>query len=528
MPKEYMYKWWIGAAILLLIPAFVINLNLLTINEDEAIRALVALEMQFSKNLITPTLNGDFYYAKPPLYNWILLLIYQCVDNINEWTLRLPTVVFLFSFAGTIYYYTKKHFSKEYAWINAFLFLTCGRILFWDSMLGYIDVFYSWITFIQFMVIYHLFKKEKISQLFLLSYLLTAVGFMLKGFPALLFQGISLLAIFWYSKRIKELFTWSHVKGIGVFALLIGVYYVSYFQFNELNDLFDSLLDQSTRRTIVHEKNPISDFFIHLVSYPLENLYHFFPWALLLLYLFKKSSFQVIKANDFLWYCSVIFLANIIVYWASPEVYPRYILMLIPLLFTVLLGLHKAQYDEHSLLYRYLIFFFLGLMIIAGMACFYIPFLPQIDLTVANILKAYLPAVALLSLAWFYFHQKQNRFIILIVALLVMRIVFNFFVLPDRLKNDYATHCRTQALSIGERYADKDFRIYKRTKIDWTSSFYISKTRGAITYHDSIASDPNAFYALDTILYDVPVNCKVIEEFDVREFKRTLFIIQCE
>ena len=39
---------------------------------DEAIRSLVALEMKLSGNLITPTLHGEYYYNKPPLYNWIL------------------------------------------------------------------------------------------------------------------------------------------------------------------------------------------------------------------------------------------------------------------------------------------------------------------------------------------------------------------------------------------------------------------------------------------------------------------------
>ena len=59
-----------GVILVLLLPALLINLGLLTLINDEAIRGLVALEMQISGNYITPTLNGAFYYNKPPLYNW--------------------------------------------------------------------------------------------------------------------------------------------------------------------------------------------------------------------------------------------------------------------------------------------------------------------------------------------------------------------------------------------------------------------------------------------------------------------------
>ena len=61
-------------AIVLLIPALLINLGLLAFIDDEGIRSLVALEMKLSGNYITPTLHGMYYYNKPPLYNWLLLV----------------------------------------------------------------------------------------------------------------------------------------------------------------------------------------------------------------------------------------------------------------------------------------------------------------------------------------------------------------------------------------------------------------------------------------------------------------------
>ena len=77
-------------ALLLLIPALFINLGMLAFIDDEGIRSLVALEMDLSGNLITPTLHGDYYYKKPPLYNWILLSWYQLQLPSRSFTRAFP------------------------------------------------------------------------------------------------------------------------------------------------------------------------------------------------------------------------------------------------------------------------------------------------------------------------------------------------------------------------------------------------------------------------------------------------------
>ena len=62
-PKNWSWKIWAGLAAILALPALLIHLPLNPFLEDEAIRATVALEMQYSGNYIVPTINGDFYYA---------------------------------------------------------------------------------------------------------------------------------------------------------------------------------------------------------------------------------------------------------------------------------------------------------------------------------------------------------------------------------------------------------------------------------------------------------------------------------
>ena len=517
-------SFWYNLALLLCIPAFFINLDLITLNEDEAIRALVALEMRLSGDFLTPTLNGTLYYAKPPLYNWILNIFFVLTGQITEFSLRLPTIVFLGFFGWSIYHYSSKYYDRQYAFINTFLFITCGRVLFWDSMLGYIDICYSWITFVNLMVIFHMYQHKKMGRLFFVSTFLAAIGFMLKGFPTIIFQGLSLVVFFGYQKDFKRLFSKAHLLSILLFSGLIVSYYLYYFNANENFKVLDSLLDQSTRRTLMHDQHSIGDFFKHLVSYPFENLYHFFPWSIMIIYLIRKRLWVLIGANEFLKYCTIIFGVNILVYWVSIEVYPRYILMLIPLAFSVFLYFHRIHYMDDSKLYKvFIVFMMLVILTGAGLSTYFM-FWDQVNDVAFPVWKSLSISIPLLLIALYFYQHKSQRLISAICALLIIRIGFNFFVLPDRHQNDLATEYKRQAIEIGMKYKDKDLRIFDGTKIDYTSSFYITNTRSKISHRDYEHLE-SAYYVIDKSRYQIPLGFEEIEEFQIREQNKILTII---
>jgi 4-amino-4-deoxy-L-arabinose transferase-like glycosyltransferase len=179
--------------LLLTVPALLINLGLEPLIDDEGIRGLVSLEMIIRHNFITPTMGGELYFNKPPLYNWILISFFKLFGSYSDFILRLPTVVFVYLYSATIFLIIRKQFGNRIGLLNALIFLTCGRILFYDSFKGLIDISFSWLTYLSFFSIYHFSKKEKYLSLFLFSYLLTALTFLMKGMPAVTFQGITLV-----------------------------------------------------------------------------------------------------------------------------------------------------------------------------------------------------------------------------------------------------------------------------------------------------------------------------------------------
>ena len=150
---------------ILLIIALLINLGRINIfmAVDEATRGLVALEMMISGNYVTPTIYGDFYYNKPPLFPWILVVFFK-LFGMSEMVLRLPTVLSLIGFGFTIYYFVSREMGKQAGIITAFLFVTLGRLLFWESLLGYIDTTFSWVIYTMLMVVIYHFRRKQYLQ----------------------------------------------------------------------------------------------------------------------------------------------------------------------------------------------------------------------------------------------------------------------------------------------------------------------------------------------------------------------------
>lgn len=513
------YRPWLYAGILaLLAPALLINLGRLAFIDDEGIRALVALEMKLSGNYVTPTMHGDYYYNKPPLWNWILLAFFEIAGRIDEFTARLPTVLCLLGYAATVFYFFRKHYSRKVAFLNAFFFITCGRVLFWDSMLALIDTCFSWVVFTAFMVIYHQFRRENWLMLFLLSYLLTAAGFLMKGLPSVVFQGATLLVYFACRRRFLKLFSWQHLLGGLVFLLIVGGYYLLYHQYNSVENVFATLFRESSKRTVVNYGawNTIGHFFL----FPFEMVYHFLPWSLMALYFIRRDVLSLLRADSFITFNLIAFLANILVYWTSPEVYPRYLLMLAPLIFSAFLYLHPIHEAGRTWQYRTIHALLLAFCIIASLAAFAPFFTERPEGVPCRYPVSLALGLGLAGLTWLYWKWKAERLLVMVAVLLLFRTGLNWFVLPDRNNNDFGNLCRQSTLEAAEKFKGQKMAVYKQTVMQPTNSFYLINGRGEIVRRHTEEFDKSTLYIIDPNAYP-GLTYEKVGEFKVRHGQLT-------
>jgi 4-amino-4-deoxy-L-arabinose transferase-like glycosyltransferase len=478
---------------LLFFPAYLINLNMVQMIRDEAIRAIVAFEMLQKGDFITPTIGGEPYLMKPPLFNWILAFFFQLTGSWSETVIRLPVILSIIFFAATIYLFTRKEFGNRIALVNALAFITYGRIIFYESLHGLIDVTFSWLTYSFFMLSWHFFIKKKYLALFLTAYAITAISYLLKGLPSLFFLAVTLLVLFIQGKQFKMLFNWRHFLGIGLLILIIGSYYILYFTRNaiEPDKVFDVLTGEVTRRTLV--RFGIWKTLLHLLTYPFESIYHFLPWSVMVILFFRKGSLKIIRQNKFLWYMLLVFLFNIIPYWTSPEAYARYILMLVPLMMTILFALYFEYRYSQARIYLAVDYFFgsfIGAIGLAGIAFVIHP--ATNDLPYIALVSVFL-FLALALISYFYWKQALNRMLWLVIALLVIRIAFNFSIIPSwekthpvvatkRLANELARETAGRPLFVYWNPAFKPDPYFQYRYNNEIFTYYLSTARGEITY----------------------------------------------
>jgi len=451
-------------AFLLAIPAYWINLGDQPSIDDEAIRAIVAIEMMQSGDYITPTIAGDIYLKKPPLFNWLIIAAFKAYGYFGELPVRTPMMISLFLYVFVIFYFFRKELNTETAVISSIMFLSCGRVLIYESQYGLIDLTFSLLTFTFFLTLYRNFNRGNLLRLFVVAYLITAVSFLLKGLPSLVFLGISLLVLLIPSKKFKLLFNWRHFSGIAVFIFIVGAYYVAYFIKNDvpIEDMLNVLIGESTRRTPV--RFGIWKTILHLFEFPLEVIYHFLPWTILVLVFFRKGLIKKIKTNHFLSYLSLIFIFNIIVYWISPEVYPRYILMFMPIFFGITTYFYLELKKENSI-YQKIAEIIFGIIIGLALIMGFIPFFEDISHIIPRISwisAGYIIILVLVNLL--YWKQQKHRIYYALFVFIVLRFVFGGIIIPVRLADSNELASKQRAAEIVKQTEGSKLYLYWNPK----------------------------------------------------------------
>lgn len=467
---------------------------------DEARRALVSLEMILSGDYITPTLHGERYFNKPPLFNWLIVGSFTLFGTFSSFALRFPMLVSLLLFGLTIFGFVRQAASRTVALAVALMVMTSARVLLYDSMLGLIEITFAWVTYSAMMLVYHFDRKGNYWLLYLTTYALVAAGFLLKGLPAVVFQGLTLVGWFGATRRWQRLVHPAHAVGIGLFVCLCGSYYVAYFSRNSipLADVAGVLLNESTKRTPL--QFGLGDTFLHLLTFPFETLYHFAPYTLLLAILFRRDLLTILKGDPFIFFNTLTFSITVLVYWLSPQVYARYLIGLIPLLFTVLAHLYYEHTTDSTPARWWVerVWLFTAIVVAAG--CWAALIYPPTRVLPGVIWKTLLVSLLLLGLAWQLSRSSPNRLGLMVAVLLVVRLGFNWLVLPGRAaKRQFYQDSAVRAAraTLGHPLYSYRSTVGADNATD-VSAFHIEATRRAIL-RKTIIKDPRAYYIADSV-----------------------------
>ncbi|KGE86170.1 MAG: ArnT family glycosyltransferase [Phaeodactylibacter xiamenensis] len=478
------------AAGLMLLSLFV-NLGVQPVYLEEPRRALIAMEMQENGNYIVPRQLGDFYYKKPPVFNWLIIGSAALFGEYNRWALRLPTVLSLMFTLLLLYQIGRRHLSAGFARLWALSYVFCGAIYFYFSMLGEIDIFYSLITLGSMLAFFHYEQKERWSLMFAVSYGLAAVGLLTKGLPSIPFLGLTVLSWLIYQKRWRLLFSWQHLLGIMVFVGIAGGYLALYNQYNSLDNYLADLFSESVGRTAV--QNSLGRTMEHLFTFPLDTLKDTLPMSLLLL-LFSthRGIWRQIRAQPLLAFSVVVFLANFVVYWLAPGAKQRYIYMLYPLLLSV--GIYAWQ--ERGALARWRERTFrviVGiLLVVLSLGAIALNIVPAFDFLPGRVWITGLGALVFAGLAFLHFRKPALALNWLLFGLVAGRFLFAFAILPQRAHESAGQFNTDLAHEIQAIAGEAPLYMYQDGRISYTVIYELNRLRGK-TVHFNKDLEPGSF-----------------------------------
>ena len=472
--KEYLV---LGGAVLLLLPALILNLQLVPLYGEEPRRAVVAMEMLFRHNWIVPTVNGEIYQLKPPFFNWILASLYNMTGANSEFITRLPSVISLLLLGLIIYYIGKAHVSKTFGALSSILFMVAAGNLFFNSLLAEIDLFYSLVTYTGLVCLFHFHSRRKYYLLFLSVYLLGAIGVLTKGAPSLVYTGLSILVFFLVKREFLKLFSLPHLTGIILFLVTVGSYFYAYHQQGDVVQFLRNLTFESGKR---FSGDTIWDYLIQLAWFPVDTLLNLLPASLLIIFAVRKSFMAVIRSNPLVKFSLLMILVHFPVYWLPPDSRQRYIIMLYPFMIQVLvffyLNFLKAEPKKNNVLNN-ILSAAIGIMTLGVL----IPLFQDNMKFISGL--PWICGISSLGLAGLLVITLKNRnlaLITMIFALLVTRIYFDLVVMPVRATEGKSYANKTRAMDLLKIVKDDPVCVFRTTYFPMQCTYYMEKERQEI------------------------------------------------
>ncbi|MCB9186234.1 MAG: glycosyltransferase family 39 protein [Flavobacteriales bacterium] len=498
-----------------------INVSINPLFLEEPRRAMVALEMYLQNNLLVPTLYGEFYYRKPPVFNWVILGSMQLFSEHPEFACRTVSIVSFLLMGLLSYWFCKKYHSEKLGQMAALLFLTSVHLLFYGSMFAEIDLFYSLITYASILSLFVFYTSEKRLLYFLSIYGLSAIGLLTKGAPSIVFLGIGLLAHFAITRNWKWFFSWQHVLSGLLFLAMLGGFALAYDQYNPIENLVNAVWRQSSDQTVAN--HGFGKTFIHFLTYPSTVFTDLLPVTLFFPLLFVPTIRKRLWNDPALQFISILFIANIFVYWISPGTRSRYVYMLYPMAVIICSWLFLEASKRYEWVENTLRGLNLFIVAICALAIGTLPlFASQIGLENAPIALAFPSLIPLLVIGYMSYKRRFSTQMWWLIALLIFaRFQFDAFVLPARAETGEHMQYRVHGEMIAELTKGKKLWLYKYDTVNDEASlkfghgFYIEWNRQDVLHSIERKNCEDVFLTQD---FEVKNNrYELLYEFDRRE-----------
>ncbi len=305
---------------------------------EEPRRCLVASEMIYSGDYIVPHVLGEPYRKKPPLQNWLIILLAgNRAENIGPLTLRAISLLSIFGIAGLLVSLRKTEKTKNITWLPALIFLSMGIVVQYGRM-GEIDPLFTFWVVASFSCFEIGRRRQKPWLQWFLSQTILAGGILTKGLaPLFFYPPVIYLAL---KNRTQTPFSIkAFLLGLGTEIILVSAWLIPYSSRLSVTSLGQNFTKEILQRTPLHQG--LSNFLTNLFLFPFEVLGNMLPWSLLLALLLlpevRKKIRGVIQQDQLIKLATAISIWALFIFWLMPGSKGRYVFPVYPF-FSLLLA----------------------------------------------------------------------------------------------------------------------------------------------------------------------------------------------
>jgi 4-amino-4-deoxy-L-arabinose transferase len=246
---------------------------------DEPRVAEIGREMALSGGWAVPVLNGRAFLEQPPLYYASIAGVFKIIGGASDGTARIPSAVFAFATALTLFFLGKMLFGPRTGFFAAFIMATCGeyfRVAHWvvvDSALTFFVV----LSLACFMAAYISPSGVRRSAFYVLCYVSCTLAFFTKGFIGVAIPAVAVLSFLVFDRNLKEILKMHLWLGIVIFLGMTLPWFLALWRQGGNEFLSAFFVHNHLERLAGGSTGHNQPFYYYLTEFPVG----FLPWSIL-------------------------------------------------------------------------------------------------------------------------------------------------------------------------------------------------------------------------------------------------------
>ena len=242
----------------------------------ESVYALTAKEMLAAGDWISPRIYGDFWFDKPIMFYWELLIAYK-IFGVNEFASRFFPAIFATLGVFLTYFFGAKLYNKKIGFVAAIMLAT--SLEYWYVAHAVITDMTLLVMFSITLMSFFLGYRAGKPQFYLISFAASGVAVLTKGPIGFFLPGLIILIFLAWQGDLRHLQKLFRPKNLLLFIAIISIWYLPMILIHGVEFIENFLGVHNFLRATVSEY-PKTDVWYY---YALISLIGFFPWSIALI-----------------------------------------------------------------------------------------------------------------------------------------------------------------------------------------------------------------------------------------------------